>query len=148
MGIEPIETSGGYGNAIIHAEYTHSLIGALLLALVAGLAAAKAWGKREGITIGAVVFSHWLLDLLVHRADLPVLPGNAGGLPLMGLGLWATPAASAAVELVLIAAGFILYVQSLRNRSIHMRRRAKVWAASTVMGVLLTLSLVTDFFGL
>ncbi|OFD71089.1 hypothetical protein BWGOE8_50300 [Bacillus mycoides] len=35
------------------------------------------WGKRSGFVVGAVVFSHWILDLLVHRADLPLLPGES-----------------------------------------------------------------------
>ena len=38
-----------------------------------------------GLLLGAVAFSHWVLDLIVHRADMPILPGNAGGLPLLGL---------------------------------------------------------------
>ena len=49
--------------------------------------------------LAAVVFSHWLLDLIVHRADLPILPGNAGDLPRLGFGLWKVPAASILVEL-------------------------------------------------
>jgi hypothetical protein len=37
---------------------------------------------RTGIVISTTVFSHWILDLLVHRADLPILPGNLGDFPL------------------------------------------------------------------
>ena len=73
-------TAGGYGNALIHADYTHSLVGAAILAVPFALAAAIPWGRRVGAVLGAVVFSHWLLDLLVHRGDMPILPGNAGGL--------------------------------------------------------------------
>ncbi|MDQ0165949.1 hypothetical protein J2S11_001850 [Bacillus horti] len=32
-------------------------------------------GSRSGIIIAAVTFSHWLLDLMVHRPDLAILPG-------------------------------------------------------------------------
>jgi hypothetical protein len=113
MGIERIDpiagTRGGYGNGIIHADYTHSLVGAALLAVLFGAVAARPWGKRVGTVLGAVVFSHWVLDLVVHRADMPLLPGNAGGLPLLGFGLWRIPAASAAVELMLVVAGSLLY---------------------------------------
>ncbi|HEU0115388.1 MAG TPA: hypothetical protein VFQ80_11960, partial [Thermomicrobiales bacterium] len=74
-GVETIEnvpgTAGGYGQGLIHANYTHSLVGAAALAVVFGAVAAIPWGRRIGLVLGAVVFSHWLLDLIVHRADLP-----------------------------------------------------------------------------
>jgi hypothetical protein len=48
-GIESIEnvpgTSGGYGKSIIHADWTHSLVGALVLAALFGLVAARPWGR-------------------------------------------------------------------------------------------------------
>jgi hypothetical protein len=111
MGIEDLETlpGGGYGKVIIHADYTHSLVGAAILAALFGLVAAVPWGRRIGIVLGAVVFSHWLLDLVVHRADMPILPGNLGGLPRLGFGLWRAPAAAALLELAIIAAGSYLY---------------------------------------
>jgi membrane-bound metal-dependent hydrolase YbcI (DUF457 family) len=61
-GVETMDTSGGtgYGEAVIHAEYTHSLAGALVLALLAGLAAWRIWGKRGGImglTLGMALIS-------------------------------------------------------------------------------------------
>jgi hypothetical protein len=119
MGIERIDpvagSGGGYGNGIIHADYTHSLIGAALLAALFGLVAARPWGRRVGTILGAVVFSHWVLDLVVHRADMPLLPGNAGGLPLLGFGLWRIPAVSAAAELALVVAGSLLYWRAARR---------------------------------
>jgi membrane-bound metal-dependent hydrolase YbcI (DUF457 family) len=114
-GIETIQHVPGapaYGGSIIHANYTHSLVGALLIALAAGLLAARFWGTRGGWIIGGVVFSHWVLDLLVHRGDLPILPGNVGNLPTLGLGLWAMPAVSAALEGLLIVIGGFLYFRT------------------------------------
>src|SRR5215208_5913963 len=105
----------GYGNALIHAYYTHSLVGALLIAAVAGALAGSRWGRRGGITIAAMVFSHWILDLLVHRPDLPFLPGNGGNLPLLGFGLWQLPLVSALAELALVLAGAYLYYRSARG---------------------------------
>ncbi len=75
--IEPVSGSGGgYGETIIHADYTHSLIGAAVIAAVPGWLVTRWWGRRGGIVIAAVVFSHWLLDLIVHRDDMPILPGQ------------------------------------------------------------------------
>jgi hypothetical protein len=113
MGIETLVTApgaqAGYGGAIIHADYTHSLVGALLLSAFLGWLASLPWGARNGIVIGFVSFSHWILDLLVHRPDLPILPGNLLGLPKLGFGLWRFPTASAAIELAILTAGAYLY---------------------------------------
>jgi hypothetical protein len=81
----------------------------LLIAAVTGWLASYLWRRSGGIVIGAVVFSHWVLDLLVHRPDLPILPGNADHLPLLGFGLWEISMLSAIVELALVLGGAYLY---------------------------------------
>ena len=140
----------GYGNALIHAYYTHSLVGALLIAAVAGALAGSRWGRRGGITIAAMVFSHWILDLLVHRPDLPILPGNAGNLPLLGFGLWQVPLISALAELALVLGGAYLYYRRATGlpsaQGSSQRRRALT--ASGVTAALLLLLLASDFLGL
>ncbi len=119
LGIEHITpvagTKGGYGEGIITADYTHSLVGALLIAASFGLVAAIPWGRRVGVVLGAVVFSHWVLDLIVHRADMPILPGNLGDLPRLGFGLWRVPAAAATLELALVVGGATLYWRAARQ---------------------------------
>jgi len=71
--ITPLDPAhpNAYGEIIIHAEYTHSLVGALLISTLAGWLANVRWGRSGGITIAAVSFSHWVLDLIVHRPDRP-----------------------------------------------------------------------------
>jgi hypothetical protein len=146
-GVERIEnvpgTSGGYGKAIIHADYTHSLLGALILAALFGLVAGRPWGRRTGMVLGAVVFSHWLLDLVVHRGDLPILPGNLGHLPRLGLGLWKLPAVSIGVELALVVAGAWLYwrAATATARAAGDRRRANLLGALVLAAGVLTLVL-------
>lgn len=112
-GIETVQKApdaqGGYGALIIHADYTHSFVGMVVLSAVLGGVAALVWGRRAGIVIGLVSASHWLLDLFVHRADLPVLPGNIDNLPIFGFGLWRYPYVAAAVELALVLGGAWLY---------------------------------------
>jgi hypothetical protein len=111
--IEPVgRTSGGYGTNIIHADYTHSLLGVVLLSASLGIPAALRWGRRSGVIVGLVVASHWFLDLIVHRADMPILPANVGHLPLLGFGLWRYPSVSAGVELALVLVGAWLYWNS------------------------------------
>jgi hypothetical protein len=101
-----------YGGAFIYAAYTHSIVGAALLSLIAGLGGALVWGRRAGVVLGLIAFSHWVLDLVVHRPDLAILPGNAGNLPLLGFGLWNWPVPAALVELALVLIGGGLYWRS------------------------------------
>jgi hypothetical protein len=107
-------TNGGYGSAIIHADYTHALLGTIGLSVLFGAAALIRWGRRTGVVLGAVVFSHWLLDLVMHRADMPLLPGNAGHFPEFGFGLWRYPVAAMVVELVIVVIGAGLYWRAAR----------------------------------
>ncbi|MBZ5646080.1 MAG: hypothetical protein LAN37_02520 [Acidobacteriia bacterium] len=62
--------------------------------------------KAGALVCGALVLSHWFLDALVHRPDLPVGPRG----PYVGLGLWNSVAASVAAELALFVIGLALYL--------------------------------------
>lgn len=132
-GVEEIDdapgTDGGYGDVIIHADWTHSLVGAAVISIVTGWLVTRWWGRRGGIVIGAVVFSHWLLDLIVHRHDMPIFPGNAGEIRV-GFGLWEHHAASALVELALIVVGAFLYWRAATKLD---RRQGNLVAALIVV---------------
>ncbi len=128
FGIEKIErvkeTQGGYGQLVgNHFDYTHSFIGAIIISLLAAIVAGIPWGRRNGLIVGAVVLSHWLLDLLVHRGDLAILPGNAGDLPRIGLGLWAIPWISIAMELALVLTGAYLYYHAAMRSAVRAERQ-------------------------
>jgi len=146
--LDPVHPA--YGQVLIHADYSHSLIGAALIALIAGFVARWAWGKKAGLVIGGIVFSHWLLDLIVHRPDLPFLPGNIGHLPLLGFGLWQLPIVSAVLELALALVGAYLYYRSATKAPAEVldTRHIKALVAAGVTGVLLVLLLAADFFNL
>ena len=135
-----------YGEVIINAHYTHSLVGALLISLLTGWLASLRWKNDGGLVIGAVVFSHWILDLLVHRPDLPLLPGNLGNLPLLGLGLWDYPIISGVIELELALGGAYFYYRSTMDLKGDQRRRALT--ASLVTGALLLMLFVVNVMGL
>jgi hypothetical protein len=65
--------------------------------------------RRTASTIGLVVISHWLLDFIVHPAELPLLFKDS---PMVGLGLWSTPqgfVASILLEAGMLAGGIALY---------------------------------------
>jgi len=134
-----------YEDVIINAYYTHSLLGAILISGVTGWLAGLRWKKEGGMVIAAVVFSHWILDLLVHRPDLPILPGNLGNLPLLGFGLWGYPIVSGIIELALALGGAYLYYRSAMGLKGSQRRAL---TASLVTGALLLLLFVTNVLGL
>jgi membrane-bound metal-dependent hydrolase YbcI (DUF457 family) len=99
----------------IHYPWSHSLValtvwGVLFALLYAGLMRA---GRTAAFVIAALVLSHWVLDVVSHRADMPVLPG--AGLRV-GLGLWNYPAAAVIVELGLFAGGVWLYLSKTRAK--------------------------------
>jgi len=139
--LQPLAGSrpGAYGAAVIYADYTHSLVGALLLSILFGAVALAKYGRRAAIILALVAFSHWLLDLPMHRADLPLLPGNAGGLPRLGFGLWQFPAVSAILELALVIAGAALYwraaIDVARTDPPRMRRAHVCGAGALIAGI-------------
>jgi hypothetical protein len=83
-----------------HMPFTHSLPAAILWAVAAALACRFAlklpW--RASTFVGLVVFSHWLLDLVVHRPDLELWFGG----DKVGFGLWDHPVQEQAVEIGLL----------------------------------------------
>ncbi|HEX6903061.1 MAG TPA: hypothetical protein VF789_25310 [Thermoanaerobaculia bacterium] len=91
--------------------YSHSLLALLVWAVLFSLAYLAFHRSRTAaaVTLGALVLSHWLLDFVVHRPDLPL---TLGGSELFGLGLWDSLPATLAVELTLFAAGVALYARS------------------------------------
>ena len=94
--------------------WSHSLVMALAWGVVAGAVYARFARDRAGaFVIGALVVSHWALDLVVHVPDLPLWPGPS---PLFGLGLWRWPAVTMFVEGVLFVGGLALYVGATRPR--------------------------------
>ncbi len=93
---------------------SHSALFAALWAAVFALAYLRTTGYRTGaLTCGALVFSHWVLDLATHRPDLPLWPGG----PKAGLGLWYSTAGTLVVELAIFMAGIAVYAGSTRPRN-------------------------------
>jgi len=67
---------------------------------------------RAGVVIGALVVSHWVLDFVSHRPDMPIL--FAG--PRVGLGLWNSVPATVAVESAMFVAGVVTYLFTTEAR--------------------------------
>jgi formate hydrogenlyase subunit 3/multisubunit Na+/H+ antiporter MnhD subunit len=67
---------------------------------------------RTGALLAIVVASHWVLDALAHRPDMPLTVSAESA--RVGLGLWNSVAGTIAVELLLFAAGLWLYTSTTR----------------------------------
>jgi hypothetical protein len=88
---------------------THSLVGAAAWAAIfAGAWFAVRRERRAALLLQAGVLSHWVLDVIAHRADMPVLPHG----PYLGFGLWNSIPATLIVELTMFAIGIGVYVRS------------------------------------
>jgi hypothetical protein len=111
----------------LDAPLSHSLAGtagfALLFGAVAALAAPAGRKAAWAVLSGLVVLSHWFADWLVHRPDLPLVPGSE---PL-GLGLWYQPLIAWPLEIGLLAAATWIFA-----RAVPLRARA-AWALTAFM---------------
>jgi hypothetical protein len=118
LGIEHVRIAPGATRFtpldFIDYPWTHSLIMGIAWGVLFGVVY---WGVsrygRGALVVGLCVVSHWVLDLIVHRPDLPLLPG--GG-PKVGLGLWNAPIATIGVESVMLAGGILIYRDSTKPR--------------------------------
>ena len=117
-----------------HMPWTHSLpavfawsVGAALLVTL--LLRLPMWAS---VVVGLTVFSHWLLDLLVHRPDLELWPGG----DRVGLALWNYPVPEQALEIGLLAVCGAAWVASRKT----LGRFA--WPAIGFIGFLVALQIV------
>lgn len=93
---------------------SHSLLAVLGWGAAFGAVYAVATRRyRAAVVLALLVVSHWLLDLIVHRPDLPLTPG---GDVRVGAGLWNNVPVAVAVEVALFVAGVVLYLRSTKAR--------------------------------
>lgn len=117
---------------------SHSLLTAALWGVLLGAGYyVLRRNRRSAIVISVAALSHWLLDALMHRPDLPLWPGSA---TKVGFGLWNSVAATVAIEGLLFLIGLLMYVRATRPRD----RTGTVALAAMV--VLLAVIFVSGFF--
>ena len=119
LGIEKVRIVPGItaSNALdlYYMPYTHSLLGVLcwsLLAYVVCQMVPSLRGAQTGLILAAAVFSHWVLDLIVHRPDL-ALYDSVGK---MGFGLWNYRGAAFALEMFLLFGGAAMLYRTAAHR--------------------------------
>jgi len=139
LGIEKVRIVPGFTATnpldLYYMPYTHGLLAAIGWSVVAVLAyrfAVRSASPRAAAIVGLAVFSHWVLDFLVHRPDLPLYDNTAK----VGLGLWNLPAVALGLEALLLFGAMWLYLR-------HTARRT----AMLVFGVIMLGIQVYVFFG-
>jgi len=116
LGVERFEIRPGITAVtpvdFIHYPWSHSLVALAGWGAVLGIAC-WLWTRRSGAAaiLFAVVLSHWLLDFASHRPDMPL---TLEGDERLGLGLWHSVAWTLAVEVLLLAIGFVVYARTTR----------------------------------
>jgi hypothetical protein len=117
LGIEKVRVIPGFTATnpldLYYMPYTHSLPGAIFWSALAGIGY-RFFRRKEGWPaaglIGGAVFSHWVLDLLVHSPDLPLYDNTLK----VGFGLWNFPVAAFLLEIIFLFGGMYLYFQATR----------------------------------
>ena len=121
--------------------YSHSLLAGAAWSVLAGIAAYIGYGRlkraklRTAALIAAAVFSHWLLDALVHAPELPL--AGAGSVKV-GLGLWQNMPLALITETAIVLAGLSLFIADTRlsrAKAIWLSLLSMLLAAFTAIGM-------------
>jgi hypothetical protein len=132
-GIEHVQFKPGMGAANYFGASNIAMSHSLLMdGLWAGLLAAAYFLRRRSPrgtwVIFGVVLSHWLLDWISHRPDMPLSPGIHR---YFGLSLWGSIPAT-----VMIEGGFWLLAVIIYCRATYAKTRTGTYAYWTVVAVL------------
>jgi len=116
LGIEKVEIEPGISAMnpfdFTYYPFSHSLLGVLVWALLFGVVYFLFKKNfKSALVLGALVISHWVLDLIVHIPDLPIFPG---GSIKVGFGLWNSVTATIIIEGLIFLVGIYLYFKSTK----------------------------------
>jgi len=115
LGIETVEIVPGITALtpldFVHYPYSHSLVA---LVIWSAIFCCFYWVlKRPKVSVllvvASVILSHWFLDVLTHRPDMPVTISDS---TMVGVGLWNLPYIAVPVELLLYVTGVWVYIRA------------------------------------
>jgi len=120
LGVEKLRIVKGFTQGssldLYYMPFTHGLIGAVALSAALGAVVALFYRNRRTaivLVVAGAVFSHWVLDLVVHVPDLPLLDNSFK----VGFGLWRHLWLSFPLEIALLVAGASLYARQVPSRT-------------------------------
>lgn len=88
--------------------WSHSLLMVVGWSLLVAVIARRFFSVRASAVLGLLVLSHWFLDFVTHRPDLPLWPGG----PELGAGLWNSIPATILLEGAVLATAVVLYLKA------------------------------------
>jgi hypothetical protein len=141
LGVEQLRIAPGITRVtpldFVSYPYSHSLATLCVYGLALGIACAASARRprstRSVAVVAAVVVSHWILDVVTHRPDVPIMPG---GTARLGFGLWNSLAATVIVESAIFFGGLAIYIRATAGAA---RRRGVLWS---LVGLLLIIYVV------
>jgi membrane-bound metal-dependent hydrolase YbcI (DUF457 family) len=141
FGIERVEIDPG-NTALtplnfVYYPFTHGLFGALIWSvLFGGIYYLIRKNMKTAILMGGLVLSHWLLDLIAHRPDLPLFPWSD---IKVGLGLWNSVFWSVLLESILFITGVWLYFKATKAK--NKKGQIGLWALIIFLGIVYTMNI-------
>jgi hypothetical protein len=141
LGIEKVRIVPGFTATnpldLYYMPYTHSLVAAVAWSAAAaiayrlwtGMSGGAGRGSRGAAVVGLAVFSHWVLDFVVHRPDLPLYDDTAK----VGLGPWDRPLMAFGLEAALLLLGLRLYLARRPERGVGLAVFSLLMLAAQVM---------------
>jgi hypothetical protein len=118
--------------------YSHSLLAVFIWAFLFGTVYySLRKDKATALLLALLVISHWFLDLLTHRPDLPL---GLSGSTKLGLGLWNHKVATLVVEIFIFLAGSYLYASATKAKN-----KTGLYAFGGLIVFLLALYLMSAF---
>lgn len=116
--------------------FSHGLLGVLIWSLLFGIVYFLIKKNiKTSILLGCLVLSHWLLDLITHRPDLPLITGAN---PKVGLGLWNSVVLTIMVEGFIFLAGVYLYQKTTRAE--NKKGSIGLWSLVIFLGIIYLLN--------
>lgn len=113
----------------VYYPISHSLLMMTVWGLLFGCVYWVIKRSRLGALVcGLAVVSHWFLDWLMHRPDLPLYPGDS---PVFGFGLWNSLPATMFLEFALFAAGLAVYLRT--TRAIDRKGTIGIWSLAVFL---------------
>lgn len=121
-----------------HYPITHSLLAVAGWAvLCAAIHFIFRRSYRNAAILAALVLSHWVLDLIVHVPDLPILPGEG---QFVGFGLWSLPLVALMLEILILLGGVWYYAKVTKPAD-----RTGIWSLAALVLFLVSIQIANTF---
>lgn len=120
--------------------FSHSLVAVLLWSLLfGGIYYLVKKDRKSAFLLALLVLSHWLLDLIVHRPDLPLSFSEE---TKVGFGLWNNKIMTIIVEMLIFFGGVMLYASNTKAK--NKTGRYSLWGLVVFFLLIYVMNLIGD----